>query len=494
VLSRVLSREDWARCQHYAPKIREIEFSDTAGGQLHRFLDAKVAESILQLSRLQQTTTLLPNVQKISWTLSSNTSLSGLIHFISPSLTSLHVCVKTLTVIPDLSGLVSVCEAIGTPLRDFSLWCLTEFDHTHGEALAGQLSRILRSCTNITSLATEVQILERLLPTFDLLCGLKELSLSEEVLYAPPDPSPLSFPADAFPVLNSVAGEGFAFWNRFLPHAGSSVESVFMQDQGENHTVVAATSADFIIFIRILGDHCGSLRFLELKSLRISTDEEGELVGLLRPLLQCSHLEQPALQFSPDEDAGFDFCYTLSDQDVKQMATSWPSLTTLEICTNFDPYHENPKPPLTLQAISLLRQHCASLSSLALTMDASNPPPPANVHSAATTLPMLDKLGLEGSVLSSPARVAVWLQDICLAENVSWVEWVDDERRIHQWEDMKVMLEHLQKVKEERPSPSEEFSALQRENEALRQNLKVVKEMVRKIMDTIDSSTFGHDS
>jgi hypothetical protein len=395
-------------------------------------------ESVLRLVRLRPPRILFPALCRLSYVVSSSEELNLLHHFIPPSLQSLSIRINTLGVISELNYIIDALRSLACPLTKLSLWSFIKINRAHAETMAHQIARILRFHPLITVLSTKVQVLEQLFPTPALLSQLEEICTATEVPHRPDRFPPILLPKGTFHALTSIKAEEFVFWNRYLLFIGSKIQHILIDNAGEGRTV-AATLAEFTTLV---GETCRSLLSLHLLPLCTTTPKEEEFVGVLKPLLQCTLLEELVVKFSDCRYREFDLCFMLSDSDVEQMAMARLSLTKLEIITEGPA--QTKKPPLTLQAIWFLKQYCPNLCSLAMTLDTTDAISQSNMQNIKDPLLHVLQLKFEDSIILNPADIAQCLLNVCSSENISWTQWQGKSEQDRKWTEMRGHLMLLQ--------------------------------------------------
>jgi hypothetical protein len=445
-----------------------------------------MADSTLQRFRLAQNPTLLPAIQTLIWRLETSHDLSGLCQIISPSLRAFHFCIHNREMVKQLGGLLNVLETIRPSLAELGFWTSFSSNSQVTAELAGYLVQILRSQCRIIQISTDVPVFERLLPYCDLFSGIHTLDLRETKPWENPHAA-LPPPKDAFPELKGLGGGGILYWTYLLPHIGLSVCHIDLQC-GRTGGTISTTMAAVAEFFEVVGASCPSLTVLKLADLDFKSPERTQFIGALYPLLRCVSLKTLSLKCVGCEDVPTDLCYSLSDHDILQMAKAWPNLEKLKIRDD-DTYDGATlgTPPLTLQSVISLRQHCRRIRSVTLTLDVSIHPATISGAAASEPLPRLSKLDFSNSSISDPVALAVWLEDVCHASDVHWVQSqsTNSFARDQKWQFMKMFLSHLQTS----PSVERELlrversrtAALAEENAVLRKTIEALKETIQTV-------------
>lgn len=158
----------------------------------------------------------------------------------------------------------------------------------------------------------------------------------------------------------------------------------------------------------------------------------------LRPLLSCHALRKFEIRW--------DYQLNLSENDLEDLATSWPALEYLHL--NSEPIPELAEPVLTVQALFPFARHCSRLRHLALYLNGDRIPRRTSVPSPPV-FKYLQKLALGSSPVTTVEPAVLFLSQMCPVncEIISGVRWPDayglvldqagvtDDRRIRmqQW-------------------------------------------------------------
>ncbi|TFK87886.1 hypothetical protein K466DRAFT_645714 [Polyporus arcularius HHB13444] len=159
---------------------------------------------------------------------------------------------------------------------------------------------------------------------------------------------------------------------------------------------------------------------------------EDELITweTLRPLLKCSQLTSFHLDWSTP--------LAISQEDIEELASSWPQLEVLGL--NVSPMPSAEPPSLTLHALIPFAKHCPDIRELGLYIDASatavaHLPDAAELARllglTARPFPRLQRLFFGLSSIDEPEAVALFLSQLCpLGCDVdAGVNWPDTGRK-----------------------------------------------------------------
>jgi hypothetical protein len=456
-----LSKREWGRFQLHAKHVRSLSPGDLESTCVE-FFSLKFIESLLQLSRAGQSTQLLPALKQLDWIVDSSENLSTLSHILSPTVEELSLFILEWDDEADCHDLLETLEVLSPPLKNLRLWFDPDVDDYIAD-LAKHISPIFKFRPGIEHLATDTLLFVHMLHCSPaLFSDITTLRLEESHGWGPPEVGPdVPNHQNILPNLLSITGRNIQFWNFFLPVTCQTIEIVFLANLEQLHT----TPEEIRTFIEVVGKSCPRLRKFVLGDVTF-VEDPGPMNGLLSPLSKCPHISDIIIECSDSSDIIYDFSYSLSDDEVAELAKAWPRLRSFAF--GCQPKKSVDKPPLTLNAIHSLRKHCPKLRRVCLTVDGSCPP---NNPPAAKAAPMLEALVLGHSVVTDPVAVAVWLQSVCDADYILWSDWEDDPRRGQMMVDMQMFTKHLQKT-------SKKFHA--QEEELEKQRLEIV-EMQEKV-------------
>ena len=210
-------------------------------------------------------------------------------------------------------------------------------------------------------------------------------------------------------------------------------------------------------------------------------------IQTFRPLFSCKRLR--VFEFR------WDYQMNLSQHDIEEMASSWPSIEVLLL--NCQPIPETTRPLLTLRALTPFARFCPNLRELGLYLDADP------THLTKLSLPLnpfksLEVLSVGASSIYIVEPVALFLSNLCPlnCQIISGVRWPDaygialdragiyDERRVNltefwvRWNDLSKVLPLAIKARMEE---KDRMVGLQREIEALSLSRQKERERVDKL-------------
>lgn len=178
------------------------------------------------------------------------------------------------------------------------------------------------------------------------------------------------------------------------------------------HCLSAVTQAEFTGFLTAASEVCQLLEHLFLdfftsEDIQPGPEDQSRLSWpALRPLLAFSNL----IEFEMRWDRPLE----LSQEDMEEMASKWPSLETLLL--NCEPMVLNQPPTLDLRALIPFARHCPKLTALGLYLSASTGFDEALRDPSLKPFKSLQKLYMGLSPISEPGPVALFLSQLCPVE------------------------------------------------------------------------------
>lgn len=150
---------------------------------------------------------------------------------------------------------------------------------------------------------------------------------------------------------------------------------------------------------RLVGTKAPLLRWLSINEMGLGPDGQGRNIrwmDILRPLESCHRLV--SLQVSWQKTAS-DACFTLNDDALEELVSSWPALEILELDNIYElDYRDDGAPErvprLTLRSLVTLSVQCSLLIRLIISIDASVA---TDIITSPTTLVKLEELDLRSS-------------------------------------------------------------------------------------------------
>ncbi|KAI0350796.1 hypothetical protein OH77DRAFT_1498896 [Trametes cingulata] len=410
---RPLTADDWQRFQRYSHRVRRLRHdqrqvrSSTEKAKRHVPLHPKVFD---ELSATCPYPDIFPNLHSLTW-FSCAASRQHL------SLTFMHRRVKHL----------------GLHMYRSEPHSLTAFLQQVCSRCVGVTSLELRLAEPMRHLEDDVIVLLRgfyqlqhlSLPIFSLTPRvLAELSTLKHVVaitvghpaQAEPgdrrdvaDFSP-TIPEDGFITLRSLA-----FAAQLQDATRVLTTTLFPARLTRLHikTVSIATPIALYEFFCIVKDKCISLVDLSVDYI-ISPDssiaspppplQDRPSITTFRPLFSARSVRVFELRW--------DYALNLSDEDVEEFASSWPSLESLQL--HPEPVPEPDGPRLSLRALIPFARHCPNLRYLALHIDASQPPELPHLPCPSGIVPFsrLETLAVGLSAITKIEPVTLFLSQL----------------------------------------------------------------------------------
>jgi hypothetical protein len=461
VVSDTLSDEAWDRFNVYSPYVYKLQNQGRFGGPY-----SSVLFEGLRTRRLHDaTSSLLPNLKHLDWTVYRREDLRAACALLTPSITKFYFRLASdfpwkLGLRSEFARLLAELQRTCPNIVDLEMYGLPFFGVapiTLVSTLGKTLTPLLISHSAIRKLTTEQETFVPILNNLPHLPGLKHLHLLARGNAAITPTSvfdslePVS--ADCLSSLRKVSGgvvwNGNIFWTLFFPRFGHSLSEIIFSQSSIPANIPADSAVELF---SVIGSSCPSLQKL-IAALSVPDEHTEVLDGFLRPLLRCTKLATlKVFNWST-----YDFSSTLTEDDIEAMTVAWPQLLELHLGLHLRqscPLHHFTKPTVSLRALQVLTTKCPNLLSLKLSLDAETCPtdPP---HLAASSLRTLD---LGGSFIKAQIlyNVAAWLGDVCPAQEIKYT----DGGRCREWAIVKKTVRVIQEARTRSSQEIEELRAL----------------------------------
>ncbi|KAJ6596314.1 hypothetical protein DFH09DRAFT_1024146 [Mycena vulgaris] len=385
-----ITPDDWQRVQIYSHRVKKLSV-DVAE------LDAEFFRTI-ELSA--PASFLLPNLRILSWTVEDEGFFPFCRLFLPPSLNRVTLVLQDSP--PDLS-MFSTLPMSHPDLTEIRL------DMPASTSSVRVLSNAICAWKSITKLAV---------PTLDEtgllhIATLPQLQELHMQCYVPPNtPECLRalLPARCFPVLRhlDIVSDTLQSASSLIAH----ISSTRLREVHINADQCAPSSTwkeAFNILAQLPSHaHLASLSLCQRSNvppIPVNIVEK-YILGpqTISPLLSLGSLTNLLLQ----PFYGLD----LDDETLHQMAAAWPRLEILELGGE----RATPRPPrATLRALVYLAEHCPTLHSVQLALDATDPVPRFSRPRHTRPAHMLGYLHTGPSPINTPSLVAAFLSDIFAA-------------------------------------------------------------------------------
>jgi hypothetical protein len=438
-LTRKVTGDEWMRFREHAKHVRILtHFGSSSPDGLFQSSNENL---MLSLRGAFPEGNALPALRELYWVARSSDEVDGMCYFVSPTTRKLAMQLAPLSYTTCLSEIIKTISAIASPLTHIQLHRDSLRDDG-AKAVAQFLDAILQLCPRVVYLAIDSDVFQVMLSNgIPLLPNLVSMMI-ESLEYAQSDLLPVLV-YNPFPSLQEIHGEELTLWNYLLPTIGTNLQRLTITMSG--HLYVRTSRDAFVQMFRHISRSCPRLVSLELSAIDFEIQDRDSLVGVLRPLLACTHLTELIVETVGEiailEEA-VDLCSALSDDDVDEMALAWPQLQVLTIRNSLLQHESFIETQLTQRALASLFDHCPSLRSLTLTvgfqhLHESHAPHPAR---------MLERVNFANSAVDDPAALAKWLENVCRADAVHWTKWqpYDSYTREDRWDDMITALKQLQ--------------------------------------------------
>ncbi|KAI0773036.1 hypothetical protein BD413DRAFT_492071 [Trametes elegans] len=408
---RPVTPEDWRRFQRYSARVRRLRYdqrqvrSSTERDKRHVPLHSKVFD---ELSATCPTPDIFPRLQSLTW-------------------------------FPCAPGRQQQCVIfMHRRVKHLGLHLYRSEPHSS----TAVLQQICARCTGVTILDLRVeepmrQLEDEVLSLLQGLCGLQQVSLPiftltpriltelsrlphlVSVSLGHPAQAKPGDRADVTPFSPTVHEEGFsalrslAFGAELEDATRLLSNTLFPARLTRLHfkSVVTAGRAVLRNFFSVVHDRCTSLLDLSVDYI-IAPDsppaypppavEERPCIATFRPLFAASSIR--SFEFR------WDYALNLSDDDMEEFASCWPSLESLQL--NPEPVPESGGPTLSLRALLPFARHCANLRHLALHVDAREPPELSRLASSVPRFRRLETLAVGLSAIAKAEPVTLFLSQL----------------------------------------------------------------------------------
>jgi hypothetical protein len=468
-ISRPLRSADWERYRHYAPFVRAFDFDSQKDSDVNA--TTEVWDSEVPPFDDGGHSYLLPNLTSIRWFIRVPEEVLVLCCFITANLTSLEIHIGAEDgFIRDLVR--SVQHIIPTILK----LSLHAADAT-SRSLTKAATKLLKIQQNhLRHLTLHIETFKAVVHHIPMLPNLTSLQLTGYIhSWGLDDSNAFDHLPKCLPALRKTDGKldsEVGFWETFFSVLGHPLHEIVLDglicDEDEKSHVYG-------LFVAI-GQNCSGLHSLVISDLTFEDRPTLEsFPDLLKPLAGCPKLVKLDVCSDCDEDNHISL--TLSNNDVAELAKSWPNLEVLRLATGEPmfverPYNYDDKHPLSLDVIAILIKSCRRLRHLTLTLNTMFVPPPASLGGGLPSS-SLETLNFSNSWIDYPFDVAVFLGDVCPAAGIiaceSWEELQPDNwiwRRRDGWDQVKRIVRTLQDF---RRSTQAQLQRLEHEVEALRE-------------------------
>jgi hypothetical protein len=448
-VTRKVTGDDWTRFRLHAKHVRHLTHNGSyfceTGWEI---FDDTFTQSLRDTFPDGQ---VVPALRELDWVAWTEEDVRGMCFFVSPTTYKLAIKLQQSLCMPHLSDLREMIFTVGSQLTDIRLFS-ERLDDDEPTIMAHFLDEVLRLCPNMTNMATDSVVFEAMLAgSFPVLPDLRCLALSqfgdnweENQLKQLP---PITY--NPLPAVREVLGDGLAMWNYLLPINGIWTVCPGHRDRGQLacYNSCAFVHSDLQVSQRVLPS-AASLDLHAIYLLELLNHDT--LVGVLRPLLVCKHLEELIIE-TVGQIAGqvdrehIDLCFALSDNDIEEMALAWSQLRVLMIRNTRMVSESTLELLLTQRAVDTLLNLCSRLRSVALTLHFRRQREVPAPHFGR----MLESLDFGNSPIDDPVGLAIWLENVCPSSAIHWTRWepVDDGytlAREHRWGDMMQVLNRLQ--------------------------------------------------
>ncbi|KAI0338822.1 hypothetical protein BDW22DRAFT_1337381 [Trametopsis cervina] len=299
----------------------------------------------------------------------------------------------------------------------------------------------------------------------------------------------------AFPALWDLSlSANLSDMTRFLTgdFAPSKLTSLYVQ-------ILSAPPGEMVSeFLNALSVHCKLLSHLYLdfftSSAILPTPDTWSRLNYeaLRPLLSCSKLVSFEMRW--------DHVLDITQEDVEEMASKWPSLQTLLL--NCEPVDSSIPPQLDLRALLPFARHCPQLTELGLYLSATDTVDVPILDHQLKPFTSLERLCVGLSSITDAGHTALFLSQILPlgCDILAGVTWPDDVGVVEttanavtldrlqkeaagwheKWVEVSKMLPLLTKLRMDERAARE---SLQEEVEDLRIRCKILSERANVRMD-----------
>ncbi|TFY59777.1 hypothetical protein EVJ58_g5566 [Rhodofomes roseus] len=405
--TRILNAEDWRRFERYARRVRRLSYVRDPKDLMSPYLGARVLDEI---ARSRTSINILPILTSLEWH-SDETRHS--VVFMSQSVRRFSVYLHKCThyslgdhfkdISARMPSLTYLDFVFSFPVRTIEADLVT---------LIGELSHLKQ--LTLPSYCFTSKIVEAL----SVLPSLGTIQFEFNERQGRGDPADIAVFAPtlregAFPALWDVnLSTHLPDMTRFVsgPHAPSHLTSLYV------HLPWVVPPSTITEYLTAVGENCKLLKMLYI-DLFVPPPPEGvssqpvyaEPLAWadLRPLLSCKRLRVFELSWASS--------IVMTQEDVEEIASSWPSLQNFQLNCMPIPVPTNPLPAPTLSLHALLpfATHCPDLEELSLDVDATAAGLAFTAHDAPAPFRKLARLGFGLSPIAESGPVALLLSQIC---------------------------------------------------------------------------------
>ncbi|OCH87176.1 hypothetical protein OBBRIDRAFT_796441 [Obba rivulosa] len=495
---RTIDADDWKRLNPYARRVRKLVHCEQLHSeQPHPHLAATLFDEV---ARTRTSMDILPHLQSLEWYVNSAERMRLSVMFMHENIKHFAVWLRWSDIYP-LSAFFKDVVARMPYITELDLRFLCPVRDIQDELL-----ELIRGLPELQRIILPVYSL-----TSSIIEGLSKLQhlgviQFEYINQGNGDPDDLQYFAPrleegSFPALYDLSlSLHLSDMTRLLKSnfAPTNLTSLYV------HALTASDQATVVEFFAVVAENCKMLTHLYLDAMVLigkmdlpltpQTDERLTF-DALRPLLSCTKLKTFDLRWPT--------LVHLSQENVEEIAVSWPDIEVLVLNSEPIPHPHADPPTLTLRALLPLAQHCPKLTELGFHMDAStadldvwdmSPTPSAQPFKA------LKKLYVGLSAIHEAGPVALFLSQLCplgaaLVPGVSFHDYMrvpshmqpdqltvvttfdqDMSRLYERWAEVGRMMPLLTSL---RMRERERTRALEREMEDLRTRCKVLEERAR---------------
>ncbi|KAH9929239.1 uncharacterized protein B0H18DRAFT_874169 [Fomitopsis serialis] len=477
--TRMLNAEDWRRFERHARRVRKLSYVRAPNDLNSPYLGGRVLDEI---ARSRTSINILPNLASLEWC--SDETRHSLV-FMGPSVKRFSVYLHESTdyslsdhfkdVSARMPSLTHLDFAFDFAVRDIEADLIT---------LIGELPHLKQLTLPSYSFTSRIVEALSLLPKLETI----QFEFWERQGRGDPTDIAVFSPTlreEAFPALWDVnLSAHLPDMTRFItsPHAPAHLTSLYV------HLPSAASPSAINEYLTAVAENCQLLERLYMDLFvpplpgvpHQPVYAESLSWGDLRPLLLCKHLRV------------FELTWTLpvlmQQDDVEELASSWPSLRILQLNCLPNPVFPLPPPELTLRALMPFATHCPELEELGLDVDTNAAELAFTAHDAAAAAPppfrKLKRLCFGLSPIAEPGPVALFLSRMCALGceiaagprvpdgfNVVFSDWTLE--LLDRWTEVGKVLPLLVRLRMEERARRQE---LEREVEDLRMRCNVLVE------------------
>ncbi|EJF61956.1 hypothetical protein DICSQDRAFT_58994 [Dichomitus squalens LYAD-421 SS1] len=373
VFKRPLVPADWQRFQRYSGRVRSLRHDQRhARNAMEKskrptLLHPKV---FADLTTTCPTDDIFPNLQSLVWYACAPERQRLCLAFVHRRVKHLGLHLYR----SEPSSLTDYVRQVCARCKDLTVLDLSLAGPMR--QLEEEVSILIRGFPRLRKISLPIYCLtSRLFNELSILQQLDTISLGDPARAEPGDRADVThlvpaFSNDAFPVLRSLS-----FSAQVADATHSIRSSLFPAHLTELHlksVVIATPEALRELFIAIR-DRCTSLVELSVDYI-IAPDSP--LLSPPPPLSERPSLECFRPLFSARSLRAFelrwDYALNLADNDIDELASSWPSLESLQL--NAEPVPEANGPCLTLRSLLPFARNCPNLRHLGLHVDATTVP------------------------------------------------------------------------------------------------------------------------